>query len=207
MPAAFLWCYLASFPVPCALTSKQAIWPTSVFLRHHLLAATQRSAERENCKVLLWVSLPPDIQYLDGSARSPFVFIALVSHAASPIQNSSVNGELAGPLDECQTSTECHFLPLELRIGLTVSSLRHKAISNTPSMNEKRKKKTQKKHTFCKLQSLDSCSLNNSALIFRTPHMAGWKVPQSQVPFDERLIIRVPCWNGLQKLSVAVYSL
>jgi hypothetical protein len=55
--------------------------------------------------------------------------------------------EFNGSFDKCKTSLTFDFLQIELKIGLTVSSLRNEAVSNMSSVKEKRKMKT-----FYKLQ-------------------------------------------------------
>lgn len=70
--------------------------------------------------------------------------MTLLSNNVPFIQRYSVNVELIDSFDKCETSFKCHFLLLELKVGLTLLSFRNEAISNMPSVKEKKK--------TCKLQ-------------------------------------------------------
>lgn len=59
------------------------------------------------------------MKYLDGSDYSQLIFITLVSNPVSSIQRYLVNVELTGSFDKCKTNFECHFIQMELKIGLT----------------------------------------------------------------------------------------
>lgn len=70
--------------------------------------------------------------------------MTLLSNNVPFIQRYSVNVELIDSFDKCETSFKCHFLLLELKVGLTLLSFKNEAISNMPSVKEKKK--------TCKLQ-------------------------------------------------------